>query len=418
MMRQEQASAITSSTTSLPVCLPARRSRPWCSRSTTTLGSAAPSSDFRRLHFRLSPPLAHPHIAYISKFHGFHVAGAGHNSDAPIRMMGRGMFYTEMKYVNTCNGVLLFVHEHETERPTCVLWNPAVAESEKELTVPSDERGADNFDILLGTCSNDPGPGDYSILGFGYGKRSKSYKLLLSFRQKQARVLKSRPPKPTYSKELLVYTLEILAFDIDKEKVETIRMPGTMMHPKLMQIYGRLCLVTDNDGCRRALWLLTADRQWEQKCVFTVEDDLKFCPIKGVWDYNGVIVLFLYNEQDDSKLFLYEVATEKMLIENLSYDLTPRGSHYSFSWGYKPTLLSPESIVNELNQDVNWLGIRKDNIVKAKRPFHKEDKRKIPKAALSTIRFMEYLVRVMEKLPGKMSLLNLEDSEGHSQDPV
>ncbi|GJN01894.1 hypothetical protein PR202_ga19196 [Eleusine coracana subsp. coracana] len=33
------------------------------------------SSKFRRLHFRLSPPLANPHIAYISKFHGFHVAG-------------------------------------------------------------------------------------------------------------------------------------------------------------------------------------------------------------------------------------------------------------------------------------------------------------------------------------------------------
>ncbi|GJN01895.1 hypothetical protein PR202_ga19197 [Eleusine coracana subsp. coracana] len=190
-----------------------------------------------------------------------------------------------------------------------------------------------------------------------------------------------------------------------------------------MQIYGRLCLVTDNDGCRRALWLLTADRQWEQKCVFEVEDDLKFCPIKGLWDYNGVIVLFLYNEEDDSKLFLYEVATEKMLTENLSYDLTPRGSHYSFCWGYKPTLLSPESIIDELNQDVNWLGIHKDNIVKAKKPFHKEDKRKIPKAALSNIRFMEYLVRVIEKLPGilqdiKMSLLNLEVSERHSHNPV
>lgn len=90
-------------------------------------------------------------------------------------------------------------------------------------------------------------------------------------------------------------------------------------------------------------------------------------PIKGVRSYNGVLILDLRNangvlilylrtaEADGSKLFLYEVATETMLIENLSYDLqTPKELDYSFCWGYKPTLLSPRSIINELNQDVKW----------------------------------------------------------------
>ncbi|GJN26577.1 hypothetical protein PR202_gb14519 [Eleusine coracana subsp. coracana] len=84
------------------------------------------SSEFRRMHFRLSPPLVSPHIAYISKFHCFHVAGAGHNSDAPMRTLGG--IYHEMKYINTCNGILLFARERETKPPTCVLWNPALAD--------------------------------------------------------------------------------------------------------------------------------------------------------------------------------------------------------------------------------------------------------------------------------------------------
>ncbi|GJN01893.1 hypothetical protein PR202_ga19195 [Eleusine coracana subsp. coracana] len=416
------------------------------------------SSEFRRLHFRLSQPLVNPHIAYIviSKFHGFHVAGAGHNSDAPMHTLG-GIYY-EMKYINTCNGILLFAREREMKPPTCILWNPALANDKKELSIPAYTRKRDDYRRLQPTCRNDAG--DYSILGLGYGKRSKSYKLLISYRQMQRETLLSKPPQSTYCKELQVYTLgtdrqtprlvkflsqgmdleisqeslfidgviyllfykkQILAFDIDNEKLTTIEQPGSSWYPcenritsELMSFSGRPCLVK-NYGGKRALWILTVDLQWERRCVFKVEDDLIFCPIKGVWDYNGVLFLFLYNKTGESKLILHKVTTKKMLMKNLSYDLTPKGSHYSFCWDYKPTLLSPRSIIEELNQDVNLLGTSKHiDIVKAKRPFNKLEKRKVPKAALATIRFMDYLIHIMEKLPGnmqeiKMPLLNSEE---------
>ncbi|GJN01891.1 hypothetical protein PR202_ga19193 [Eleusine coracana subsp. coracana] len=90
------------------------------------------SSEFRSLHFCLSPPLSNPHIAYISELHGFHIAGTCHNSDAPMRTLDPER-YPMMKYINTCKDLVLFTREQETKPPTCVLWNPALADEEKEL---------------------------------------------------------------------------------------------------------------------------------------------------------------------------------------------------------------------------------------------------------------------------------------------
>ncbi|CAD6262485.1 unnamed protein product [Miscanthus lutarioriparius] len=78
------------------------------------------SPEFRILHCCLGATLPHPHIAYlttapvrqrgyrgrVSGFHGFHVAGAGLGSNAPIRALAGGR-YLKKKYIKTCNGVVL-----------------------------------------------------------------------------------------------------------------------------------------------------------------------------------------------------------------------------------------------------------------------------------------------------------------------
>lgn len=103
--------------------------------------------DFRNLHCRLSPPLPRPHITFIatakltrrsgqdpvSGFRGFHVAGAGFNSAAPMRSLA-GDTYLNRRYINTCNGVVLLSGEQKPN--TCVLWNPAIADEEKESDRP------------------------------------------------------------------------------------------------------------------------------------------------------------------------------------------------------------------------------------------------------------------------------------------
>lgn len=156
-------------------------------------------------------------------------------------------------------------------RPTtCVLWNPAIADEEKEVTVPVSTRD------------------DCAILGLGYGATTKTYKLLLTRRRMRSKILLSSPPIVRYPKELLVYTLSsggverkkkprlrtvlsgegvvgeitgqslymdgtiyllhvsksaILAFDVDSETVTNIGLPEPRHAiSKLMEVSGRPCL--------------------------------------------------------------------------------------------------------------------------------------------------------------------------------
>ncbi|KAL6652131.1 hypothetical protein ACP70R_011056 [Stipagrostis hirtigluma subsp. patula] len=415
------------------------------------------SPEFRSLHCRVSPPLPRPHIAYattapirrggergcVSRFHGFHVAGAGHTGAAPIGVLA-GARYLKKKYVNTCNGVVLLTTDAKprvTSPPTCVLWNPAVAGDDKEVTVP-DALERDN----------------YTILGLGYGPRSKTYKLLLSRRRKLEGTLQLQGDKPKnkYTKELLVYTLgaagepmrlltvlpaglsgrnnpeslymdgtiyllhangpaRVLAFSVDDETVTTIDTPSQhdphwpWPRSKLMEMYGRLCIAMSHDHHRVALWLLSADNQWEQGHVIRFKGDIAEdeyrdrSTIHGVWDCGGVLVMYInFSTDDGGKLCLYHVACNKMFKANLLDDLAPERSSYAFCWGYKPTLVSPGSIVAEPNQDEERHEDRTVDIMKALKPINEEDRNEGKRETLATVCFMEFLLRIMQKLPDNM----------------
>ncbi|TVU15961.1 hypothetical protein EJB05_39506, partial [Eragrostis curvula] len=113
------------------------------------------SPGFRSLHFRLGPPLPSPHIATapikrrpdheypVSTFHGFHVAGAGVVGNGPMRAIAGAR---------------------------CTLWNPAVSDHAKEVTVP-----------------DSPLEGYLRVLALGYGRRSDTYKILLCRKEKTRR---------------------------------------------------------------------------------------------------------------------------------------------------------------------------------------------------------------------------------------
>ncbi|CAL4936687.1 unnamed protein product [Urochloa decumbens] len=439
--------------------------------------------DFRALHRRLAPPLPYPHIAYVatakvrrgggvrdrpvSGYLGFHIAGggSGKSNGAPMRSLA-GPLYLEKNYVNTCNGIVLLAGK---PRPsTCVLWNPAVADEEKEVTVPVHDH-------------DDP-----VILGLGYGPRTQTYKLLLTRRRLRHAVLKSNPPITRYPKELLVYTLGggggaetkkkqprlravsssgegaagefrgqalymdgtiylldvtkpamILAFDVDSETVAYIDLPQPrQLALKLMELSGRPCLdMYDGAGVgSRALWLLTVGRQWERRCLITRDrndhKDLYRYSIAGVWDCGGVLFVYMHlphpvaGEDDDDdgddedkiifgdQLYMYRVASKKMSRAKLLYNLSPVASEYHMCWGYKPTLVSPGSIVGELSQDEESQRLCTAEIMESLKPLSESDTRKGKKATLDTVCFMDFLVRVMRKLPNnmedvlKMPLLN------------
>ncbi|CAN6236088.1 unnamed protein product [Urochloa humidicola] len=268
------------------------------------------SPEFRSLHLRLAPPLPRPHAAYLlataplrrkednglaSVSHGFHLAAA------PMRALS-GQRYSDDRYVNTCNGVVLLAAEGYSPRGRCVLWNPAVADVARDVTVPDPSKYR-----------------DYLVLGLGYGRRSRSYKILLcreQYRgigrnntgpvlqvyalgggQPQLRTIsstglrhgeiRSRHESSIYL-DGVVFVLDgdksvIVAFDVDDETVTTIDLPGERdpdwprhVRSRLMEMDGRVCVVTNLGHHHRAgMWLLTADhRQWERRCVMELEGDL------------------------------------------------------------------------------------------------------------------------------------------------
>ncbi|CAN6297286.1 unnamed protein product [Urochloa humidicola] len=369
-----------------------------------------------------------------------------------------GPMYLEKKYVNTCNGIVLLTGK---PRPSmCVLWNPAVAGEHKEVTVPVSARDG---------CG---------ILGLGYGPRSGSYKLLLTRRWRPQKSSDSGPRILRSPKELLVYDLggageqprlralpsskgldgeiingeslyidgtiyllnihnsTILAFDVDDETVTTIDLPGKGAPLRRRAMSALLALVASGRPCvdvkhrrGRALWLLTAEGLWERLCfVYRGHDDdgLDNYSIAGVWDCGGMLVMYFhmsrrrYNDDEDDKLFLYCTATKKMNKLDLPFSMTPDGSDYSMCWGYKPTLLSPGSIVGELDQDEGGHRDCMADVMEAVNPLSERATRKGKKATLDTVCFMDLLVRILQKLPENvadviaMPLLRSEDEDSDS----
>ncbi|CAL5030318.1 unnamed protein product [Urochloa decumbens] len=432
--------------------------------------------EFRSLLLRLSPPLPRPHVAYVataplrwkgekglvSVSHGFHVAAAGGRiAAAPMRALF-GQRYSDDRYVNTCNGVVLLATNDYTPQGRCVLWNPAVADVVRDVTVPDPSKYR-----------------HYLVLGLGYGRRSKTYKILLCRKDYwqpckeypsgsgcnnklntgpglQVYALGRRPQLRTISSteihsqaeslylDGMLFVLDgdksvILAFDVDDETITTIHLPGDQdpiwhwprhVRSTLMEMDGRVCVVTKLGHQHRAgLWLLTADHQWERRCVIELEEDLYHrddegnmydCSVTGIWNCGGVLAVYIqgYTAAND-RLRLYQLATEKMLFDaKLPCDLVPEHSKYALCWGYKPTLVAPQSIV-ELSQDEERRRNNAAGIMEALKPINDKDIREGKKAILDTVYFMEFLVSIMRKLPdGLQDVIKLPLLESKVSDLV
>ncbi|CAL5069701.1 unnamed protein product [Urochloa decumbens] len=400
------------------------------------------SPEFTSLHRRLGAPLPSPHIAYLATapirrrpeqkkpvnvFHAFHVAGIG-GGGAPMRSLA-GWRYLGMSYINTCNGVVLLANKKKFSCPCrCVLWNPAVADGVTEVTVPDPWKTS-----------------DYQILGLGYGRRSETYKLLLCHKGRYTHSSRSKyslaicsvgdveDKEPTIlSTELsaevdkqvgqeslyadgTIYLLEIerkaiLAFNVDDETVTSISLPthNRPCFPKLMELSGRPCLAVEDDDDRSdaALWLLSPDHQWVRRCLIAkqrYEETIYLSSLKGVWDFGDMLLLHSEGFGDGTgSLFVYNIATGKMLKKTLHRDLAPDSSEYTICWGYKPTLVSPGSIIGNMQNQAGVDQSRRElpaDMVKALQLVAERDGKKGHKATLDTVCFMNILVCIMQRLP-------------------
>ncbi|RLM75529.1 hypothetical protein C2845_PM15G20260 [Panicum miliaceum] len=142
-----------------------------------------------------------------------------------------------------------------------------------------------------------------------------------------------------------------------------------------------------------------------------------FDRIISVWDCGGVLVLYFDDYSDGNKVWLYDVATKKLFRAEMPGDLTVASVDcYEISWGYKPTLVSPGSIVGEFDQDLERRRNRSAHITGVINLLGPLDRRKGQEATLNTVCLMEFLVRIMQKLPHDLQDV-VEMPEIDSDDP-
>ncbi|KAF2920247.1 hypothetical protein DAI22_08g195500 [Oryza sativa Japonica Group] len=392
------------------------------------------SPDFVRLHCRHGAPLPRPHIAYVAtapvvthrdmlaRINSLQERGRqrertmASTSPAPpivgtnpMRALA-GKKYSDQKYVGTCNGVILLAGRGEDDEHFSGLLNPAVADGEREVSVVVP-----------------PSPDDYHASGFGYGPMTRTYKLLLCKHKCVANFTtysngRRRRNVPVYSlgggeakkprtvlagldgdmihrrslyMDGTVYLLNadketVLAFDVDDETITSIALPGERVAK------GRQCC----DQKFIAVWLLTTERRWKRRCAFR-NDWCWPATVAGVWDCGGALLIVIQAD-DESSIFMYDDATGEVSRLNPPPDASPEKSDYRIRWGYKPTVVTPASIVGEFDQEKQRCRDIAADVLAAVTPLNEMHKRKGQEAALHTVCFMEFLVGVMRKLPGNL----------------
>ena len=248
-----------------------------------------------------------------------------------------------------------------------------------------------------------PEPGRYRVSGFGYGTSTRLHKVLVA---REERVVSPhdhdrKSHRAMYrAKELLVCTLgaggpsspdddqrrlrpvlpeldakisgksvyldgkvylladysRVLVFDVNDETVAAVDLPGECLpgkrrrhaRSKLMEVSGRLCVATATDD-RLSLWLLTPDQQWVRLCESRC-GDVNAAKLAGAWDCGGVVLLyFVHRYSKVAHMRMYDTRND----EEFSRLAMPRAvaeqggaaGRVLLCWGYKPTLVSPGSIV-------------------------------------------------------------------------
>uniref|UniRef100_A0A0E0KUJ6 F-box associated beta-propeller type 3 domain-containing protein n=1 Tax=Oryza punctata TaxID=4537 RepID=A0A0E0KUJ6_ORYPU len=378
------------------------------------------SAEFRRLH------LPRPHVAYlatapitrrgddrvVSKFHGFHVAGAGMGiGHAPMRALTNGKYKNE-SYVNTCNGVILLAKKKKTPSGSFILWNPAIADDEMELTILEGlQNKSKTYKLLLCRLKSlsSKVPGGHRTfyhcaelvvytLGAGAGEQART---VLSG-------LDTKIKRQSLYLDGTIYLLDaedsiVFAFDVDDETVTTIDLPGERSrtkhaNSKLMEMSGRVCVVTTDGPHTFSVWLLAAeDHRWQRRCAIG-ESSIYYRSITAVWDHGDAMLLLV-----DSSPYLYDITNERMMETKMPIDVKPEEAAYTLCWGYKPTLVSPGSIVGDGDEEDGRRCLdRTADILAAVKPVRERDVRRGRKATLDVTCFMEMLVRIMRKLPGGM----------------
>ncbi|CAL5069705.1 unnamed protein product [Urochloa decumbens] len=373
-------------------------------------------------------------------FRDFHHLTGGGNDGGSLRYSLVDRVHLRHKYAGTCNGVILLAPKTFNGGAPIVLFNPAAAGSEVEARMELPDLPAKS--------------GRYRVAGFGYGASSGVYRVLVT---REERVVSPNETVKSYAayraRELLAYTLDgggapsadqqrlrsvlpevdakkiggkplfldgkvylladhsrVLAFDADDETVAAIELPGErppgnqhQRHARsnLIEVSGRLCVATGAGalGDDLALWLLAAGRgEWVRLC------ELRWCgaissKLAGAWDVGGVVLLHLVHRQSKTGyLHMYDTRNDEAY-RRLNF---PRmvakqggGSGRVMCWGYRPTLVSPGSIVGAPPLGRRGAG----GALAALDPMLERDVAAGRERTLEAVCFMNLLLYIMSKLP-------------------
>ncbi|KAL6651298.1 hypothetical protein ACP70R_010223 [Stipagrostis hirtigluma subsp. patula] len=390
--------------------------------------------DFWLLHRRVGPPPPCPHIAYVLTsnllppsivFHEFHLAGHGGTNNNGLRrafIEGEPTYWDSLRYVGTCNGVVLLAPGCFDGAAPIVLFNPTVA-------------GGEEVVVEISTLPRLALPGCYRVSGFGYGPSSRRHKLLLARVQRNIQDPHGLRPRSTYkTKELLVCNLadlacprqwrramlsepggtkisgrsvyldgkiylladnsKVLAFDVDDETVTAIDLPGqpaprfSRGKPKLMEMSGRLCVAGPTGQTTSPFGRSppTSNNGDGSGAAYSRESPTS-------WPARPILHLYDMRTQGMSKqLHVPQAAAEQD---------RPKPKR-AFCWGFQPTPLSPWSIVSTPPPPPPP-GQPGDGLLAALNPVLEQDVKTGRERTLHTVCFMDMLLYIMRQLPDKIS---------------
>ena len=160
---------------------------------------------------------------------------------------------------------------------------------------------------------------------------------------------------------LLADYSRVLVFDVNDETVAAVDLPGECLpgkrrrhaRSKLMEVSGRLCVATATDD-KLSLWLLTPDQQWVRLCESRC-GDVNAAKLAGAWDCGGVLLLYFMSRSSKmAHLHMYDTRKDEELRGSAVGPFLPRAVAEQGGWeselvlccGYRPTLVSPVSIIS------------------------------------------------------------------------
>ncbi|CAL4994508.1 unnamed protein product [Urochloa decumbens] len=327
--------------------------------------------------------------------HEFHYADAGFTAEPAVvsRVTAGGSLAASYRCAGACNGLVLLATPCRCSKLSCaaaaVLFNPA--SGEEAALACGMPRGRLMFHLFCGLgyspssksykallCAHDFGLGGVELMvvqigGGGAGEVRRREPRRVAVGRRRRCYTDPDPDPSSLSLDGKVYILldtrrtDMLAFDVDEEKVTFVDMPSVgRLASELMEVWGRPCIAIPDISGSIKLWTLTPEHRWELRCSFAaVRSRRRPTPggaawrsayvdwgdmVHGAWDCGDGRLFVMFRDERGCLYELRETMAVAREVDGTAavHNLVPAELRKAtFCWGYQPTLVPPATVLGD-----------------------------------------------------------------------